>query len=230
MLIATLKNLGAFPCASCETPLKYIHMLGTTADEQRRAHKRVDNDDRQDRVENSRRWIFENGNRVDSTRVKDCLGPHSIVPTRVSGPCNIFNSLADSGRFRTLFLRFQNLDSTSMTYSHRTSCTSSSSVYGSEYSYISFEFSSRRGETRYRRSTLGTLLINRSFSTHFARRYRLIAPFGKSTIRRFPQSTAAMTKLAARDYEDILLVRYMISGDTFGLLCERSARYQFLTA
>ncbi|KIJ57965.1 hypothetical protein HYDPIDRAFT_34453 [Hydnomerulius pinastri MD-312] len=38
----------------------------------------------------------------------------------------------------------------------------------------------------------------------FNRRFRQVAPFGRSTIRRFAHNVADLTKLAARDYEDIL--------------------------
>ena len=41
-------------------------------------------------------------------------------------------------------------------------------------------------------------------SLHSESRYRLVPTFGDETIRRFPENTAAMQKLAARDYEDML--------------------------
>ncbi|KAL5480587.1 hypothetical protein ACEPAI_1858 [Sanghuangporus weigelae] len=99
MLVASLKTMGAFPCASCEIPNKFIHMLGTRADEQRKAHKCIDNEAKQDKVENARRWIFESGYRLDSARVKDCLGPYSLIPTR-----NAFSSLSKFGfKFHNMF-------------------------------------------------------------------------------------------------------------------------------
>jgi hypothetical protein len=38
-------------------------------------------------------------------------------------------------------------------------------------------------------------------------RYREIPTFGRDTIRKFVRNASAMTKLAARDYEDLLQVR-----------------------
>ncbi|KIJ23742.1 hypothetical protein M422DRAFT_195539 [Sphaerobolus stellatus SS14] len=38
----------------------------------------------------------------------------------------------------------------------------------------------------------------------FDRRFRLVATFGRDTIRKFPQKVSDLKKLAARDYEDIL--------------------------
>ena len=39
-------------------------------------------------------------------------------------------------------------------------------------------------------------------------RYRDIPTFGRSTIRRFDENVSSMKKLAARNFEDILQVRY----------------------
>ena len=39
-----------------------------------------------------------------------------------------------------------------------------------------------------------------------APRFRLIAPFGKDTIRRFANNASQMKKLAARNFEDLLQV------------------------
>lgn len=41
-------------------------------------------------------------------------------------------------------------------------------------------------------------------------RYRRVPTFGSDTIRKFPLNTSAMKKLAARDFEDLLQVRYNI--------------------
>jgi hypothetical protein len=40
-------------------------------------------------------------------------------------------------------------------------------------------------------------------------RFRGVAPFGPSTIRRFAHNVADLSKLAARDFEDILQVRLL---------------------
>lgn len=156
MLIATLKNMGEYPCASCETPLKYIHMLGTTADGQRRAHKRIDNEDKQDKIENARRWIFESGYRVDSSRVKECLGPHSLIPTRVSCKLSGFAlKLLTVSLSRMLSHLSRNTVLIFTTCSRRISCMNSNSVYGRESSYTSFEYSMPKVGTQYRLSILG---------------------------------------------------------------------------
>jgi len=42
--------------------------------------------------------------------------------------------------------------------------------------------------------------------TFFHSRYRQISPFGRDTIRRFPDNASEMKRLAARNFEDLLQV------------------------
>ncbi|KAL5482917.1 hypothetical protein ACEPAI_9512 [Sanghuangporus weigelae] len=150
MLVASLKTMGAFPCASCEIPNKFIHMLRTRADEQRKAHKHIDNEAKQD---------------------KDCLGPYSLIPTR-----NAFSSLSKFG------FNFHDMFTPDLLHEFELG------VWKSIFIHLIRIIVAEGGDL------ISTLNI----------RYRLIPPFGRSTIQCFPQSTAAMTKLAGRDYEDIL--------------------------
>ena len=53
-------------------------------DDQRRAHARVDNEQRQRKVETARVWIFKHGKGVKSKYVEDLLQEDSSIPTRVS--------------------------------------------------------------------------------------------------------------------------------------------------
>ncbi|KAL5537155.1 hypothetical protein ACEPAF_978 [Sanghuangporus sanghuang] len=132
MLVATLRNMGAFSCPKCLIRREFIHELGTTRDNQRCNRRRLDDAHRQDSVSNSRRWIFESGYAVDSGQVKGILGDGSLVPIH-----NAFSVLSPHG-------------------------------------------------------------------FNFYDMYRSTPTFGNNTIRRFPISTAALSKLAARDYEDLL--------------------------
>lgn len=43
-------------------------------------------------------------------------------------------------------------------------------------------------------------------------RYRQISTFGSGTIRKFSQNSSEMKKLAARDFEDLLQVRLVITA------------------
>lgn len=87
MQIATLRVLSQYACATCLTPLKYVHQLGTRVDRQRRSHRRVDNSIRQEKIIKARRLIFERGLPVDSKRVRDILQEGSLLPITVSFHC-----------------------------------------------------------------------------------------------------------------------------------------------
>lgn len=58
--------------------------MGTKLDARRRENERVDNDNRREKVEMTRGWIFKNGYGVHSQAVERILAPMSLVPTRVS--------------------------------------------------------------------------------------------------------------------------------------------------
>jgi hypothetical protein len=62
---------------------KYIPALGTTADEQRRMHLRIDDEHRREKVETARSFIFEKGLGVKSSKVESRLKDESYTPTRV---------------------------------------------------------------------------------------------------------------------------------------------------
>jgi hypothetical protein len=86
VLLTTIRYLGSCPCPSCFIKKEYISGLGTKADDQRRAHVRTDTERRQSKVEQSRKFIFENGRGVNSTSVNNLLQEDSWIPTRVSNP------------------------------------------------------------------------------------------------------------------------------------------------
>jgi hypothetical protein len=75
--------LGKCPSPRTEILKKFIPGLGTTADDQRRQHIRLDNDHRRMKVELARELIFEKGLAVKSDRVEALLAPSSYTPTRV---------------------------------------------------------------------------------------------------------------------------------------------------
>ncbi|KAH9480132.1 hypothetical protein JR316_0006729 [Psilocybe cubensis] len=60
----------------------YPEKLGTYVDNQRQSHIRKDNQQRQDKVENSRKWIFKHGAGIKSKHVEDILQETSAVPTQ----------------------------------------------------------------------------------------------------------------------------------------------------
>ncbi|KAF9539268.1 hypothetical protein CPC08DRAFT_651222 [Agrocybe pediades] len=100
ILLATIRPLGRCPCPRCLIEKRRIDGLGTKADDQRRAHLRVDTAQRRGKVENSRRWIYKHGRAVKSKKVEENLFEESYVPTR-----NAFSVFSRFGvNFFTMFV------------------------------------------------------------------------------------------------------------------------------
>jgi Plavaka transposase len=83
VLLASIKYLARCPCPRCFIQKDQIGAIGTTIDEQRRRHERVDSEHRQGDVEMTRSWIFEKGYGIISKHIENILQPTSLVPTRV---------------------------------------------------------------------------------------------------------------------------------------------------
>jgi hypothetical protein len=76
--------MGRCPCPDCLVEKDQISGMGTKLDMKRRHDKaRQDDEARQRRVNLTRRWIYELGDRVDAKRIEDVLGPTSGVPNQV---------------------------------------------------------------------------------------------------------------------------------------------------
>ncbi|THV05942.1 hypothetical protein K435DRAFT_816082 [Dendrothele bispora CBS 962.96] len=83
VLLATIRSLGHCPCPHCLVEKDQIRQLGTHWDRNRRERKaRVDTTQRQNLINNMRRWIFDWGYRITSQAVEVVLQPFSYIPTR----------------------------------------------------------------------------------------------------------------------------------------------------
>lgn len=88
VLIATLRDQGTYPCVHCLVTFPDIPNLGTPGDLAIRTEAiRKDTAERQRRVEEARKFIYEDGYVVNSTHVENILKPTSAVPTVVSLLC-----------------------------------------------------------------------------------------------------------------------------------------------
>jgi hypothetical protein len=83
VILSTIRYLAACPSPRTLIQKKYIPALGTTADEQRRQHLRIDDDHRREKVETARKFIFEKGLGVKSKNIESRLKEESYTPTRV---------------------------------------------------------------------------------------------------------------------------------------------------
>lgn len=84
VLIATVRDMGNFPCPRCKIAKTQLPGLGTVTDMKiRQEGIRVDTQ-RQTKVAAARKLIYEDGYVVNSKRVDDLLKDESLVPTTVS--------------------------------------------------------------------------------------------------------------------------------------------------
>ncbi|KAF8204209.1 hypothetical protein K438DRAFT_1964576 [Mycena galopus ATCC 62051] len=82
VLIATLCDMGKCPCPRCKIVKEDIPNLGTPADTAVRVEQvRRDDATRRKKVPQARKYIYEDGYVVNSTKVDDLLKPESLVPT-----------------------------------------------------------------------------------------------------------------------------------------------------
>ena len=84
VLLATIRNLGSFPCPRCLIPKEKIPEVGTKNDDRRRERdRRVANNKLFSDINLARTWIYNEGSLVKSAAVERLLSPTSLVPTLV---------------------------------------------------------------------------------------------------------------------------------------------------
>jgi hypothetical protein len=85
VLIATIRDLGTYPCPRCLIPMKDVPLMGTVNDQRRRFNAaRQDDHVRRFKVNLARQFIYRDGRPVNGKAVNDVLYSTSAVPTRVS--------------------------------------------------------------------------------------------------------------------------------------------------
>lgn len=92
--LATIRNLGDYPCPRCLIPLSLAHNFGTSEDRQDRINKaRIDDTHRRTKISKARKLIYgklgakKNTNMgVTSAAVERLLKDQSLVPTSVCSP------------------------------------------------------------------------------------------------------------------------------------------------
>jgi len=97
VLLATIRNLGAYPCPQCLVPKTKIPDLGTKLDDRNRVKThRQDDAQHQWSIKRACELIYEKGKGVKSAVVERLLGAKSLVPTKV---CGLYSTeLGDEGR------------------------------------------------------------------------------------------------------------------------------------
>jgi hypothetical protein len=83
-MIATIRDLGMYPCIRCLILKDEIPKLGMEEDRQTRERlRRVDSVERQARVEGARKNLYENGYAITADCVDGILKDGSLIPTKV---------------------------------------------------------------------------------------------------------------------------------------------------
>ncbi|KXN87761.1 hypothetical protein AN958_08173 [Leucoagaricus sp. SymC.cos] len=81
VLVSLIRYFGSFPCPRCLIPKDEIFWLGTRRDWLIRVQsRRIDDGKRQKIVQRARRYIFEKGHSITSSKIEKLLGPLSLVP------------------------------------------------------------------------------------------------------------------------------------------------------
>jgi hypothetical protein len=84
ILIATIRNLGMWPCPRCQIPLNRVHNMGMARDMlQRETMARVDDMQRRHAVNAAQRVIYKKNFLVNGALVERMLQDTSLVPTAV---------------------------------------------------------------------------------------------------------------------------------------------------
>ena len=168
VILSTIRYLAACPSPWTLIQKKYISALGTTVDEQRRQHLRIDDERRREKVETAHRFIFEKGLGVKSTKVESLLKEESYTPTRVRFWVSRHTADCSTGETRLIFIKFiracslpasQNLAATSFPFSFQTSYMSLNSVSGSQFSHTSCTFYTQLGTMVFRNWISGKSLF-----------------------------------------------------------------------
>lgn len=82
--MACLRYLSLCPCPHCLLLKSRIPMVGTKTDTKQRINlARVDSEDRRNKIDITRKLMFEDGLNITSSKIENLLRPTSLVPTRV---------------------------------------------------------------------------------------------------------------------------------------------------
>lgn len=83
-LIATIKDFGSCPCPRCLIPIDQIQAIGREEDRKLREEScRRDDAQRQKKVDDARRSLYDEGYAITGDHVDGLLKEESLVPTKV---------------------------------------------------------------------------------------------------------------------------------------------------
>ena len=79
VILCSIKSLSEYLCPLCTCEKEKVRDLGTKADNSRRSAIRVDSEERQNKVEKAREWIFQKGRAVTSEGIDNYFGLSMVL-------------------------------------------------------------------------------------------------------------------------------------------------------
>ncbi|KAH9855280.1 hypothetical protein C2E23DRAFT_724903 [Lenzites betulinus] len=177
ILLTALKPLSTHPCPRCLVTRDHLHEAGTPQDARRRADKRLDTPGVRRKIQRARNLVFKKGRSLKSKSVGDLLNDKSLNAVQVCAS-------AFSTRLAPFNVNFYALFVPDLMHE--------------------FELGVWKGTFIH----LLRLLVAQGDATvvEFDRRMRALPTFGRDKIRKFWKNVSSRKQLAARDYEDFLIV------------------------
>ncbi|KIO28459.1 hypothetical protein M407DRAFT_22354 [Tulasnella calospora MUT 4182] len=186
VLLVTIRDLGSCPCPRCLVKKEDIPALGTPADTETREAYRREDNAYWRAKVQRAAQHVLDGKGITSQAVKNLLDSESLVPT-----VNAF-----SAALHPLSVDFFQFFVPDILHE--------------------FDLGVWKAFFTHLVRILGSSSTYRDGLAEVDKRYRDVNPFGSDTIRKFHSNASEMKKLAARDFEDLLLVSLPVFDGLFG--------------
>ncbi|THV03619.1 hypothetical protein K435DRAFT_650870 [Dendrothele bispora CBS 962.96] len=195
VLLATIRDKGMCPCPRCMVAKSVLDQLGCDDD----SHVRTDNVRPyfKSKVKAARRLIYNGAVPIRGAKVERQLKETSSVPT--------LNAFMDKLALQFNFNVSQMLV-VDLLHEFELGVWKAFFAHLVRILYAQGPSSVAKVAELDRRQVISSLINVNELSIFF--RFRQVPAFGHSTIRHFATNASEMKKLAARDFEDLLQVRY----------------------
>ena len=159
-----------------------------------------------EKVERTRKFIFELGYAVNSEAVERVLAATSLVPTRVCSSDHAFRISSHISQ-NTFLNRFHDIFNFTSMFVVDLLHEFELGVWKATFTHLLRILYAAGGDAIQQLNKRHFhFSLDKCFRLTYFPRYRQVPTFGRDTIRLFRENASAMKKLAARDYEDLLQV------------------------
>lgn len=208
-MVATIRDYGLYPCPRCLVPKDQIFKIGREDDRCIREElRRVDDVERQGRVDEARTNLYENGYALSGDKVDGALKDGSLVPTLVNppNPCSLHHAdLLQNAFSQTLFkFGFDFFRMLTVDLLHEYELGVGKDFLTHIVRILEF-LGPDKVQAFNERYVISLSLPEIGLLTLVLTSFRQVPAFGE-TIRRFEGDVSEMKRLAAHDFEDLLQV------------------------